>query len=74
MNKISAKTPITISLMISIMVVVVWAITVWADVRANSKSIEQIEVQQKIYVDNVQSIDKRLSRIEGALNINTKEK
>lgn len=65
MNKISKETLIPISLVITIVIVTVWLSQTHFTTKANAKDI--IEVKKDIKI--IRRIDRRLSRIEGKLNI-----
>lgn len=51
----------------------IWLTTVYAQVISNGKAIEEIKEDKKAYESVVRSIDKRLSNIEGRLDIKLKK-
>ena len=72
MNKISEKTLIPLSLLSAIVGGVIWLTTIFDQGRANAQVISEIkdgieELNEKIYIQ-LQSINTRLSRIEGKLS------
>ena len=68
MTKITEKTLIPLSLVISIVGGVFWLTTMWADTQANALTIEKIEFKQEKFsravVDKLDDIKDRLARIE----------
>lgn len=65
MGKITKDTVIPISLVITIVIVTVWLSQTHFTAKANAKAI--IEVKKDIKI--IRRIDRRLSRIEGKLDI-----
>lgn len=64
---ISENTPISISLLISIIGGIVWISNISAKAESNSQAVHRIEENQREYTKNLQEINERLSRIEGRL-------
>ena len=62
---ISEKTAVSLGLVIVLAGGIVWLSTVFAQVRHNGEQISELKEHAKV----VESIDRRLSRIEGKLNI-----
>lgn len=74
---ITEKTPVTLGLVGGSAVVLVgailWLTTVFAQVRHNGSEISELKDDVKTYLNTVQTIDRRLSRIEGKLDIQPKK-
>lgn len=51
-----------------------WMGALDASTKSNTSEISELKRSQKEYVETVEKIDRRLSRIEGALEISTSEK
>lgn len=69
MKAITENTLIPISLVIVIAVGVVWLATLHAESRGNVESITKVEIKQDQYQRTLDTINTRLSRIEGKLGI-----
>lgn len=69
MTKLTEKTTISISLMLALLGGVFWLSTIYSQSVANAKALEKISVEQLNYNKNLEAINTRLSRIEGALDI-----
>lgn len=70
---LNEKTLVPISLVIVLGGGIFWLSTVFAQVRHNGVKINEINNDQKVYLQTVQQIDRRLSNIEGRLGIESKE-
>lgn len=67
--KISENTTITLGIFVIFAGGLMWLSTMYSEVRANTETVKQIQAEQREYIAFVQSIDARLSRIEGFLEI-----
>lgn len=62
---LSEDTPITIGLLVIIIGGVLWLSSMDASGKANTKALEDIKQEQKLYLETVLSIDRRLANLEG---------
>lgn len=70
---LNEKTLIPLSLVVTFMGAIIWLTTVFAQVRTNGEKLREVKDNQRVYIDTVQQIDRRLSNIEGRLGIKSKE-
>jgi len=70
---LNEKTLLPLSLVITFTAAAVWLTSVFAQVRTNGEKLKEVKENQKRYIDTVQRIDRRLSKIEGRLGIKSKE-
>lgn len=68
-NKITASTFIPMSSLVVFAVALLWIYSIKAQGDSNSRQIATLESQQEKHDEVVQSIDRRLSRIEGAVGV-----
>ena len=68
-QEINEKTRIPLSLVLTICLGVAWLVRLESRVNVDSKQIEDTASLQKKHLETVQSINTRLSRIEGKLRI-----
>jgi len=66
---INDKTAVSLSVVAVLISGIVWLSTVFAQVRHNGRDIDELKVKTTRSVEVMESIDRRLSRIEGKLNI-----
>lgn len=71
---LNEKTLIPISMVVAFTGAIMWLSTVFAQVKTNGEKLKELKQNQKVYIDTVQRIDRRLSNIEGRLQIEAKEK
>jgi len=64
---LSEDTPITIGLLVIIIGGVLWLSSMDASGKANTKALDEIKMEQKLYLETVLSIDRRLANLEGRL-------
>lgn len=67
MKKITENTLVPISLLTVIVGGVFWLSSMYSKVEAHAKSMEVVEAKQDKHIEVLQSIDKRLTRIEAKL-------
>lgn len=71
MGLLNEKTKISVGLLIVLVPVFIWLVRLDSRVEANAKSIVVGDDQQKTFTKIVNRIDRRLSRMEGRLDIKT---
>ena len=64
---LSEDTPITIGLLTIIIGGVLWLSSMDASGKANTKALEEMKQEQKLYLETVLSIDRRLANLEGRI-------
>lgn len=67
-NVINESTSISVGLLITLVGGIFWLSTLYAKTEATAKAVERIEIRQNKYNDTVGEINERLSRIEGAMS------
>lgn len=70
LKKISEDTLIPLSFIVVLSGGVFWITSMYSEVKANTQSIQELKETNEAYIRTVQSIDSRLSRIEGKLGVN----
>lgn len=68
MKAITEKTLIPLSLVMTLIGGVFWLTSIYFEAKAANSSITEIKQKQDSYTETLNSIDKRLSRIEGFLS------
>lgn len=69
MGKISENTTITLGIAALFAGGLLWLSSMYSEVRANAETVKEIQTDQREYIAFVRSIDARLSRIEGYLEV-----
>ena len=70
LKKLSEDTLIPVSFMVVLAGGIFWLSSMYSEVKANTTSVDELKKTNEAYMKTVQSIDTRLSRIEGKLGVN----
>jgi type II secretory pathway pseudopilin PulG len=66
-SKITESTAVSLGVVVALIGGVLWLGSINAQGQANSRAIEELKERQEAYLHTLQSIDSRLSHIEGSL-------
>lgn len=64
---------VPISSVVSLLGGIIWLTMAFAQIKENGNRIADLKKSKDVYNETVQKIDRRLSRIEGRLNITPRE-